>query len=318
VLRHGHDHDREHAHDGDGHARHGHGPGSRGRTLGLVILFNSVITAAEYAGGVVSGSLALISDAGHNLSDVLSLLLGLAGERVSGRTPSARYSFGLKRFEVLVALVNALTLVAIGAYIVYESVMRYLNPVSVDTSVMLPVACVGLAGNVFSILLLHRRRGENLNMRAAFLHLFYDAVSSVAVIAVGITLIFSPGLLVLDIVVSLVIAVMIVWSSMDIIRESLRIFLQGTPDHIKPDAIHERIMGIPGVDGVHGLHVWSVSSSEVFLSCHVCLGGNDGTDADALIRAVNEMLAAEFGITHTTIQVERRLICDVGNGTCCR
>ncbi len=318
MHSHGHDHDREHSHEGHGHTHREHAHGSRGRTLGLVILFNAVITAAEYAGGVISGSLALISDAGHNLSDVLSLVLGLAGERVSERGPSARYSFGLKRFEVLVALVNALTLVAIGAYIVHEAVMRYLNPVGVNPAVMLPVACVGLAGNVLSILFLHRRRGENLNMRAAFLHLFYDAVSSVAVIAVGVALVLSPGLLLLDIAVSLVIAVMIVWSSMDIIRESLRIFLQGTPGHLHPDAILEKILGIPGVDGVHGLHIWSVSSSEVFLSCHVCLGGNAGTDADSLILAVNDMLAAEFGITHTTIQVELRQICAVGNGSCCR
>ncbi len=136
--------------------------GAGGRKLLLVILFNAIITAAEYAGGVLSGSLALISDAGHNLADVLSLALGYAGERVSREGPSRRYTFGLKRFEVLVALVNALSLVAIGLYIIYEAVERYMNPVPVDPSIMLPVALVGLAGNVFSILVLNRSRNDNL------------------------------------------------------------------------------------------------------------------------------------------------------------
>ncbi|TAL38081.1 MAG: cation transporter [Spirochaetes bacterium] len=312
----GHDHDHTHGHEHGGH--HHHAPLSSGTTLGLVVLFNVAITVAEYAGGILSGSLALISDAGHNLSDVLSLLLGLVGERVSGQGPSTRYSFGLKRFEVLIALVNSLALVLIGAYIVYESVMRYLNPVAVDAAIMLPVACVGLAGNVLSIILLHRKRGDNLNMRAAFLHLFYDAISSLAVIGVGIALFFSPGLLLLDIAVSLVIAVMIVWSSMEIVRESLRIFLQGTPGHLDPDEIYREMMRIPGITGIHGLHIWSVSSSEVFLSCHICLGGEGEPDTDEAIRAVNDMLRERFGITHSAVQVEKVRICSNDGGVCCR
>jgi cobalt-zinc-cadmium efflux system protein len=298
-----------HHHDHTGECREGAG----GRKLLLVILFNAIITAAEYAGGVLSGSLALISDAGHNLADVLSLALGYAGERVSREGPSRRYTFGLKRFEVLVALVNALSLVAIGLYIIYEAVERYMNPVPVDPSIMLPVALVGLAGNVFSILVLNRSRNDNLNMRAAFLHLVYDAISSVAVIGVGVALVFTD-LILLDLAVSLVIAVMIVWSSMDIVRESLRIFMQGAPAGIDTDAVYQGLMALPGVGGVHGLHIWSISSSEVFLSCHLRTLSEEPGDTDAVISGANAMLERDFGITHTAIQVERALSC----GSCCR
>ncbi len=302
-----------HHHDHTGECRET----ASGRKLLLVIVFNAVITAAEYAGGLFSGSLALISDAGHNLTDVLSLVLGYAGERVSKGAPSRRYTFGLKRFEVLVALVNALGLVAIGLYIVYEAVERYMDPVPVDPSIMLPVALVGLAGNVFSILVLNRSRGDSLNMRAAFLHLVYDAISSVAVIAVGVALLVSD-LVLLDLAVSLVIAVMIVWSSMDILRESLRIFLQGAPAGIDTDAVYRGLMELPSVAGVHGLHIWSISSSEVFLSCHLRTEPDGSGDTDEVIAGANAMLEREFGITHTAIQVERALPCGESSGNCCR
>jgi len=308
-VHHHHDHHHDHA----GECREGAG----GRKLLVVIAFNALITAAEYIGGVLSGSLALISDAGHNLADVLSLALGYAGERVSKGVPSRRYTFGLKRFEVLVALVNALSLVAIGLYIVYEAVERYMNPVPVDPTIMLPVAVIGLAGNVFSILVLNRARNDNLNMRAAFLHLVYDAISSVAVIAVGVMLLFTD-LFLLDLAVSLVIAVMIVWSSMDIVRESLRIFLQGAPAGIDTDAVYRGLLSVPGVAGVHGLHIWSISSSEVFLSCHLQSAAGEGDDTDAVIAGANVMLERDFGITHTAIQVERGLACGRAGENCCR
>jgi cobalt-zinc-cadmium efflux system protein len=302
-----------HHHDHAGECREGTG-GSR---LLPVIAFNAVITVAEYIGGVVSGSLALISDAGHNLADVLALALGYAGERVSRGGPSRRFTFGLKRFEVLVALVNALALVAIGLYIVYEGVERYMNPVPVNPYIMLPVALIGLAGNVFSILVLNRSRKDNLNMRAAFLHLVYDAISSVAVIGVGVALVFTD-LVLLDLAVSLVIAVMIVWSSMDIVRESLRIFMQGAPSGVDTDAVYRGLLALPGVDGVHGLHIWSISSSEVFLSCHVRTLPDESGDTDTVIAGANAMLEREFGITHTAIQVERGLECGRAGENCCR
>jgi cobalt-zinc-cadmium efflux system protein len=303
-----------------GHEHHhneyeGHGGGAV--RFAFAIALNVIITIAEYAGGVLSGSLALISDAGHNLSDVLSLILGYAGERVSRMSGGRMYTFGLKRFEVLIALLNALFLLGVGGWIVYEAVERFLNPVPVKSGVMLAVAIVGLAGNLISMLVLGHGRESSINVRSAFLHLLYDAVSSVAVIATAIVLMFTDFVLI-DLAVSALIVAMIAWSSSGIIGEAMRIFLQGSPRGIDPEEVIRRINALPEVAGVHGLHIWSVSSTEVFLSCHICLSG-EGSGSDGLIQRVNRMLEDEFGITHTAIQVEQTLLCTLGDGSsCCR
>lgn len=303
------------AHD---HAHHHHHEGfSSKRRLGIVVFLNCIITVAEYIGGVLSGSLALISDAGHNFSDVLSLILGYAGERVSEVKPDKKYSFGLKRFEVLIALVNALSLVVIAIYIVYEAIERYLHPQVVDPHIMLPIAVIGFLGNLFSILVLNKKKGSSLNIRAAFLHLLYDAVSSLAVIMTGIILLFY-NLVILDLIISVIIVFMIIWSSIDILKESLRIFLQGTPRDIDSDDVYRHILALDSVESIHGLHIWSVSSSEVFLSCHICLNKKvPGLRADHVIEDVNTMLEEHFGISHTALQVERNSTCN-GDGVCCR
>jgi cobalt-zinc-cadmium efflux system protein len=302
----------------DEHTHHGHGHDhAAGKNLILVILLNAAITIAEYVGGVFSGSLALISDAGHNLSDVFSLIMGYAGEKVSEKKPDKKFSFGLKRFEVVVALVNAISLLGIGLYIVYEAAVRYLHPVPIDIRVMVPVAVIGLLGNLFSMLILMKQRHNTLNMKAAFLHLLYDTISSVAVIGAGIVLYFT-GLLLVDLAISLIIVLMIAGSSLSIIRDSMRIFLQGTPLHINTDDVYQDISRITNVGSVHGLHIWSINSTEVFLSCHICVSGqNEQTDTDAIIKNVNTMLEQKYGIRHTTLQVENTRICS-DSGTCCR
>ncbi|MBN2160916.1 MAG: cation transporter [Spirochaetes bacterium] len=305
----------EHSHP-TGRGSHNHGP-ETGRRLVYVILFNILITAAEFIGGVLSGSLALISDAGHNLSDVLSLVLGYAGEKVSGKKPDSVFSFGMKRFEVIVALANALSLLGIAFYIAYEAAHRYSNPIPIDVRVMLPVALIGLSGNLISMLLLMKKRHATLNMKAAYLHLFYDTISSIAVIGAGIILFFT-GMVLVDLVISLVIVFMIAGSSLSIIRESLRIFLQGTPSHINADEVYRELLGIAQVGSVHGLHIWSINSTEVFLSCHICVSEETGeANTDEIIRNVNAMLERKYGISHTTIQVENIRICS-DSKTCCR
>ncbi len=307
----------EHIHTGHHHEGHDHRKPAAGSRLVLVIIFNMIITAAEYIGGLLSGSLALISDAGHNLSDVLSLIMGYAGEKVSEKRPDKKFTFGLKRFEVAVALVNALSLLGIGLYIVYEAVARYLRPVPIDLRIMVPVAFVGLAGNLFSMLLLLRDRHRSLNMKAAFLHLLYDTISSVAVIGAAIVLYFT-GMVLVDLIISIVIVFMIAGSSFSIIRDSMRIFLQGTPAHIDADKVFRDIEMVAGVSSVHGLHIWSINSTEVFLSCHICASGPaGGSNTDEVIRNVNIMLEQNYGIRHTTLQIETTRICS-DSGTCCR
>lgn len=312
-----HKHHSHASHKNDDHSSHIHDHGSGTRLL-LVIIFNAIITAAEYVGGIMSGSLALISDAGHNLSDVLSLMLGYAGEKVSESDPSKKYSFGLKRFEVLVALINALSLIVIGIYIVYEAVHRFMDPVSIDLSIMLPVGAIGLAGNLLSIIALLKSRKKNINLKAAFLHLLYDTISSVAVIIAGV-IIYVTGLYWIDVVISLIIVTMIAWSSMGIIRESYRIFLQGTPAHIDSDEIYRSLLEMDNVGSIHGLHIWSINSSEVFLSCHICVHPDaDTVETDTIIKDVNNMLKETYGIDHTTLQVEMENLCSLENRACCR
>ena len=290
------------------------GSSNKGR-LAFVIFFNIIITIAEYLGGILSGSLALLSDATHNLSDVLSLAFGYVGEKVSEKQPNLDYSFGLRRFEVLTALVNALILLGIGFYILIESFQRYFNPVSISIAIMLPVACIGLFGNLFSIVMLHKTKDTSLNMKAAFLHLFYDTISSVAVIA-GALLLWLTGLLWIDTIISLLIVIMITRSSWDIIRHALRIFLQIAPRDINTEEVYRNILSSANAEEVHGLHIWAVNSSEVFLSCHILMG-DDCSNYDDIIRTVNNMLKKQYGITHTTIQVESSKICHLKD-TCCR
>ncbi|NLH48968.1 MAG: cation transporter [Myxococcales bacterium] len=277
------------------------------RRLLLVTFFNVIITIVEYVAGVLSGSLALLSDAGHNLSDVLALLLGYAGEKVSEWKPGARFSFGLRRFEILVALVNALALLGIGGVIVRAAIVRFLHPVNIDTGILIPVALVGLFGNAFSILVLHRDRERSLNLKAAFLHLLFDTMSSVGVVLVGVVILFKPWYW-LDLAISIGIVVMMVWSTWGVISQSLRVFMQAVPDRIDPERVRAAVLGLVGVNGMHGLHIWSVDSNEIFLSCHVCIN-RDAATTDTMIRKVNSLLAAEFNIRHTTIQIELDDLC---------
>jgi len=305
-----------HHHHDLGHAHHGHHAASYARRFGMTIFFNLVITGVEFAGGILSGSLALLSDAAHNLSDVLALIFGYLGERVSERKPDLEYSFGLKRFEVVTAVVNALALCGVGIFIVYEAVLRWRNPVEVNVGLMLPIALVGLAGNVLSILVLGRG-GKRLNVRAAFLHLFYDAISSVAVIITGVAMYYTRSFW-LDPLISVFIVVMIGISSFDILLDAMRIILQIAPKQIDTQSVYQHIMDTSGAENVHGLHIWSVSSSEIFLSCHICMNRDAAAvDADRIIRDINAMLAGKFGITHTTIQVEAGNFCLVGDKGCC-
>lgn len=300
-----HNHSYKHQHDGHGHNHnHAHIITNKKKLI-IVIFFNLIITIAEYIGGILSGSLALISDAGHNLSDVLSLVLGYAGEKISEKKGNKQYTFGLKRFEVLMALVNAFSLLLVGIYIIYEAFHRFFNPVSIDIKIMLPVAFVGLAGNIFSILVLMKNKDTTINMKAAFMHMLYDAISSVFVILAGIILYFT-NILWIDLAMSLFIVVMIFWSSFGIISETIRIFLQGAPKNIDIDAVSQDISSVKFVESAHCLHIWSVSSSELFLSCHLLVKSDVlGHDAyNNILEEINEILEHKYNITHTTIQIE--------------
>jgi cobalt-zinc-cadmium efflux system protein len=281
-----------------------------GKNIGWAILINIGITVAEAIGGTLSGSLALLSDAGHNLSDVISLGLSFIGEKLSKKKATRRHTFGLKRTEIFTALINSLSLVGIAFFIVMEALKRISSPPELSLGLMLGVATIGLFGNLFSMVILGKKE-SNLNVKAAYLHLFYDAISSVAVIGSGL-LIFLTGWVILDLAVSLLIAGLVLWSGLGVIKRTIHIFMQGVPEHLEFDRILQDILGVPGVNSVHGLHIWSIDSTDVFLSCHVCTAESDGKgDTDRMIQNINEMLQQNHRIHHTVIQAETRNLCEM-------
>jgi cobalt-zinc-cadmium efflux system protein len=287
---------------------HNNGHDHNVKNIGWAILINIGITLAEAIGGTLSGSLALLSDAGHNLSDVISLGLSFLGEKLSEKKATRRHTFGFKRTEIFTALINSLSLVGIAFFIVTEALKRISAPPELSLGLMLGVATIGLFGNLFSMVILGKKE-NNLNVKAAYLHLFYDAISSVAVIGSGL-LIYLTGWVIADLVVSLLIAGMVLWSGLGVIKRTIHIFMQGVPEQLQFDKILHDILGVSGVKSVHGLHIWSIDSSDVFLSCHVCIEQTDGKrDTDKMIQDINEVLQQKHGIHHTVIQAETQNLC---------
>ena len=285
--------------------------------IGWVILFNIAITVSEYIGGVLSGSLALISDASHNFSDVLSLALSYCGEVISRKKATKLHSFGFKRAEVAVAVINAVSLCSLGVIIITEAIRRFGNQQEISLTVMLPVAIIGLAGNFVSVLILRKTKDKNLNIQSAYLHLFYDALSSVFVIIASIIIAFTHWY-VFDLIASLVIACLMIWSGIKVLWEALHIFMQGVPKDIDFDEVLNTIASLKGIESVHDLHIWSIDSKEAFLSCHACVP-QDSTSADIndLVGKINVILEERFNITHSAIQFEHGGMCKPG-AVCCK
>ncbi len=297
-----HNHSHAHSHADD----HGHGGGR----MGWVILFNLAITVAEYIGGVLSGSLALLSDASHNLSDVLSLAFSYFGEAVSKKKATKTHSFGLKRAEVVVAVVNAVSLCSLGMVIIVEAVRRFYDQREIALGVMLPVAVVGLAGNLLSVLVLRRSKDKNINMRSAYLHLFYDALSSVFVIIASLAIAWTHWVA-FDLIASLVIACLMIWSGVGVLRDALHIFMQGVPKEVDFDEVLRSIASVEGVESIHDLHIWGIDSEEVFLSCHACISEDKhSSELNGLVQKLNHILEERFRITHSAIQFEHVGMCE--------
>jgi len=287
------------------------------KKIGWVCLFNLVITAVQYIGGMLSGSLALMSDAGHNFSDVLSLLLSYIGEYFSRKKATKKHSFGFKRSEVAAALINAISLCSLGLIIIGEAARRFSYQREISIQVMLPVALVGLGGNLLSVLVLSRSKDKNLNIRSAYLHLFYDALSSVFVIIASVA-IFLTHWSAFDLIASMVIALLMIWSGLGVLKDALHIFMQGVPKEIDFDEVLDAISSIKDVENLHDLHIWSVSSEHVFLSCHICVTEEkDSRDINELVRQINVLLEERFNITHSAIQFEHAGVCHPG-AVCCK
>jgi len=289
-----------HSHDqGHGHAHHGE---DFSRAFAIGIALNISIVLIEFVFGFLANSMALVADAGHNLSDVLGLIVGWAGAVMAKRSPSPRFTYGLKKASILSALINALfLLVAVGA-IAAEAVRRLFNPVPAEAHTMIWVAAVAIAGNIATALLFARGREHDINVRAAFQHMAADAAVSAAVVFAGLVILWT-GQRWVDPVMSLAVAGVILWGSLGLMRESVGMSLMGVPSGIELDAVEEALGDMEGVETVHDLHVWPLSTTETALTAHL-VAPNVGS-TDDLLQAARAMLHDRFKIGHCTIQIER-------------
>lgn len=317
----GHDHDsddHDHAH---GRGGHGHGQTAGRRALAIALAINTAFFLVEIAGALYAGSLALLADALHMLTDSASIGLALFAAWVAARPADARRTYGYQRAEVLGALANALLLLAVVGFVLFDAVRRLQDPQPVRPLVVVGVGVVGLAANLAAAAVLEDHRAV-LNVEGAFLHLLADAAGSVAAIAVGTALLFTD-LYVLDPLFALLIAVLVLYSMRDLLGDSLNILLQGAPRGVDVDAVRAYLAGRPGVVGVHDVHVWALSSTEFAMSAHVVVG--EDADPDAVLSRCRAELGDRFGIGHATVQVESPafehtvdLECDTDGGDPCR
>ncbi len=298
----GHDHAHAHNHHSPGAGGHHHLPAAFDRAFAVGIALNTSFVLAEAFFGLRAHSLALIADAGHNLGDVLGLVLAWAGTVLARRQPTERRTYGLRRFSVLAAMGNAgVLLVTVGA-IAVEAIQRLREPTTVSTTTVVVVASVGIVINLVTALGFLRGRAQDLNIRGAFLHMMGDAAISAGVVVAALV-IFATGLLWIDPLVSLVIAILIAWSTWSLARDSINLALDAVPASIDPAAVRAKLLSLDGVTEVHDLHIWAMSTTDVALTAHLqrpCACGEDALLADA-----TRQLAHDFGIGHVTLQLER-------------
>ena len=286
---------------GAGHSHDHPNPAGFGGAFAIGIALNLAFVVVEAVYGLVAGSMALLADAGHNLSDVLGLILAWAGASLVKRRPNARFSYGLKKSSILAALLNALLLLVATGAIIAEAIRRLANPVATDGGLIMGVAAVGILVNGATAWLFARGRHHDINIRGAFLHMVADAAVSVGVVLAGL-LILQTGKLWIDPATSLAVAAIILWGTWDLLTESATMTLAGVPKGIDSGHVGRALEKLPGVTGIHHLHIWSLSTTETALTVHLVVSGE--VDRDKLIRQANAYVHQLFGISHSTIQVE--------------
>lgn len=288
-----------HAHGHDHH--HRHGTGSR-RVLKWSLAATSLFVVVQATAGLTAGSLALLSDAGHNLTDALALGLALFGVYLQRKPADESRTFGYHRGGVLAAFVNALMLVLLSLYLFYEAWERIQNPQEVHEPTMIWVAGLGIVLNVLIMIGLHDSRSD-VNIRAAWLHMLGDALGSVAII-IGALIIQRTDWLIVDPILSILIGGLIIWTAVDIIRESLNVLLEGMPRGVTLPVVASALREVPGVLQVHDVHVWSLGSGTHALSCHAVIEDMPPSESERILQKINCMLADRFHIHHTTVQFE--------------
>ncbi|MFS0672280.1 cation diffusion facilitator family transporter [Ornithinibacillus sp. 179-J 7C1 HS] len=294
----GHHHDHSHQH---GH--HHHTSNKRVLLISFIAIFTFMIV--EAIGGFLTNSLALLSDAGHMLSDAAALGLSLLAFKIGERQATKEKTFGYKRFEIIAAFINGVTLIFISIYIFYEAITRFVEPEQVDSR-MIFIAVLGLLVNVgVAILLIKGGSKENLNIKSALLHVVGDVLGSLGAIIAGL-LILGFNWYLADPIASIIVAVLIIISGYRITKDSLHVLMEGKPNHLQPGEIMEELLKIEGVINVHDLHIWSITTELPMLSCHIVV--EEDIDRDKLIQIGNDVLINTFHISHCTLQIEGKNI----------
>jgi cobalt-zinc-cadmium efflux system protein len=275
---------------------------SEQKNLGIAILATTLIMGVEIAGGLLYHSLALLSDAWHMFTDVLSMLLCFLAGMMALKPPTADKTFGYHRVEVLSALANGVTLVVVALYIFYEAFLRILSPHVVEVSGMLIVALIGLIANIVSMTYLSKSI-FNINIKSAFLHVVGDTLSSVGVVLAAIIMFFT-GWYIIDPIVSIIVGVAIIYGTLRMLREVIHILMEGTPSKIKVAEVIKTLKAVPSVVDVHDAHIWSITSYVHYLSAHVVVDGDGYSESGRVLNELKEKIRERHGINHTTIQLE--------------
>lgn len=302
LQNHVHDHAHDHPHSHSGPGQHDHTRGASQQTLLIVLALTFGYMIAEAVGGYWSNSLALLSDAGHMFTDVAALALALLALRFASRPATQSKTYGFYRLEILAALVNGVALIVLSILICFEAYQRLRQPEEIQGVTLIGISTGGLVVNLISAWMLSRsHKHDNLNMRGAYLHVLGDLLGSVAAIAAGVLIVWK-GWRWADPLFSVVISLLIVWNSWRIVADAVNVLLEGVPSHIKPAAVEQAIKAINGVRGVHDLHIWTITSNRHVLSAHVVVTSAD--QSCRVLREVRALLAEQFHLSHSTIQIE--------------
>lgn len=292
-----HSHDHNH---GLGH--HHHGLNSTGSRLMITMVMNFIITVVQIIGGVISGSLSLISDALHNLSDGVSVILSYIAIKLKKKKNSEKHTFGLKRAEILAAVINSSVLVVIALYLFYEAVLKFFEPAEIDSHVMTIVAVIGLVPNLIGAYLLKRDSAESMNIKSSYLHLVSDSVFSVAVILGGLAITYWKVYWI-DPLLTVVIGIYIIRESFSIIKDATHILMEGAPD-IPVEDIEREVLKIDEVQNIHHIHMWMVGENDVHIEAHVNVNDMMISKSNEILYKIERIMIEKFNINHVTLQFE--------------
>ena len=275
-----------------------------GKNLFITILLNILITLAQIIGGIFSGSLALLSDALHNFSDVLALIIAWWANRLASKEATHQRTFGYKRAEILATLFNASVLVGIGVFLIVEAIEKFYNPEVIDSVIVIALGVFSIVLNALSVFLIKDDAHHNMNIKAAYLHLLTDVMTSVAVVVGGL-LMYYYNLFWIDPLVTVIIAIYLIWASLALLKESSSILMQFTPSHIDVDEIIQSITSLGEIEDIHHIHIWKLSDHKIHLEAHLDFNHNlTLQESNRIIDILEAKLHHEFEITHTTFQCE--------------